>query len=182
MDYLDFKALHIIFVVTWFAGLFYLVRLYIYHYEAMEKSLPAKKELIEQFTIMERRLWYGITWPSCILTSIFGGIMILEFLPLNDSPWLIVKLVFVVFLFLYHLSLGQIYKNLLAGKYNLSSNKLRIYNEVATIFLFAIVFLVVKKETLSFVSAIVGLLLLGLVMMLAIRLYRTLRLKKNHSA
>ncbi|MDR9488704.1 CopD family protein, partial [Salibacter sp.] len=66
------KALHIIFVVTWFAGLFYIVRLFIYHTEAEQRSEPEKSILQSQFRLMEKRLWYGITWPSAVLTMIFG--------------------------------------------------------------------------------------------------------------
>ena len=72
MDPLVVKALHIIFIVTWFSGLFYMVRLMIYHSEAMKKEEPARTILIDQFKIMEGRLWYIIAVPSMILTLIFG--------------------------------------------------------------------------------------------------------------
>ena len=65
-------SLHIIFIVTWFAGLFYIVRLFIYHTEAEAKPEPEKSILQNQYKIMEKRLWYGITWPSLVLTLIFG--------------------------------------------------------------------------------------------------------------
>ena len=72
MLYAYLKALHIVFVVTWFAGLFYMPRLFIYNTEAGEKSTEAKAALREQLGIMQQRLWYGITWPSAILTLILG--------------------------------------------------------------------------------------------------------------
>ena len=66
------KALHIIFVVTWFAGLFYIVRLFIYQREAQDKPERERAVLTEQFKLMSKRLWLGITWPSAIITSILG--------------------------------------------------------------------------------------------------------------
>ena len=71
--YLYIKALHIIFIVTWFSGLFYIVRLFIYNTEAKEKTEPEKSILQKQFSTMINRLWLGITWPSAVLTFIFGG-------------------------------------------------------------------------------------------------------------
>ena len=71
MEYLYLKSLHIVFVVTWFAGLFYIVRLFIYHTEANDKPEPDRSILFKQFVHMERLLWYVITWPSAILTLIF---------------------------------------------------------------------------------------------------------------
>ena len=73
MDFSYLKALHIIFVVTWFAGLFYIVRLFIYHSEAESKPEPERSILQKQYKLMEKRLWYGITWPSMILTITFGS-------------------------------------------------------------------------------------------------------------
>src|ERR1035441_1745460 len=70
--FLYLKATHIVFVVTWFAGLFYIPRLFIYHTEAQEKPEPEKTILSNQFKIMTKRLWYGITWPSMVLTYILG--------------------------------------------------------------------------------------------------------------
>ena len=135
MSYLYLKALHIIFVVTWFAGLFYIVRLFIYHTEAFERPKNEQEVLIDQFKIMEKRLWYGITWPSCILTIVFGGSLLNNWLPISDHPWLISKLVMVVLLFLYHLLCGNILKQLQKGKSPYTSMQLRILNEVSTIFL-----------------------------------------------
>src|SRR5579859_5854694 len=94
------KALHIIFIVTWFSGLFYMVRLFVYHTEANERSEPEKAILQKQFRLMIRRLWLGITWPSAILTLIFGPWMMIL---LGGVPtWLEIKLCFVVGLYLYH--------------------------------------------------------------------------------
>ena len=73
-DYI--KSLHLIFVITWFAGLFYIVRLFVYHIEANEKPSPEKEILIKQYKLMSYRLWYIITWPSAILASLFAFLMI----------------------------------------------------------------------------------------------------------
>src|SRR6187551_1013908 len=101
--YFYIKALHIIFVVTWFAGLFYMVRLFIYSAEANGKQEPEKTILFKQLSLMQNRLWYIITWPSAILTFIFGGW--LWYLYGSFPVWLVVKVCFVLGLFLYHLSL-----------------------------------------------------------------------------
>jgi len=172
------KALHIIFVVTWFAGLFYLPRLFIYFKEAEERSHVEKAALQGQFLIMQRRLWYGITWPSCVLAITFGLSLIHYYLPITDHPWLITKLVFVFFLFLYHLSLGKIYKNQKSGLSKITSTRLRIWNEVSTIFLVAIVFLVVLKSFLSMTYGILGLFFLIVSLMAGITFYKKVRNSK----
>jgi putative membrane protein len=109
------KALHIIFIVTWFSGLFYIVRLFIYNREANDKSEPEKTILQKQFSIMIRRLWLGITWPSAILTLIFG--LWIWNLMGGFPEWLMIKLGFVVGLFAYHFSLHAIYKQQKKGMF-----------------------------------------------------------------
>ena len=173
--YLYVKALHIIFVVTWFSGLFYIVRLLIYNAEANEKQEPERSILLAQLNLMTRRLWYGITWPSAILTLIFGTWMYIMYAAL--PAWLIIKLCFVLGLYAYHFSLHIIFKQQMAGIYKYSSQKLRVWNEVATIFLVAIVMLVVVKNSMSFVWALVGLFLFIIILMSAIRIYKNLRTK-----
>lgn len=173
MMYNYIKALHIIFVVTWFSGMFYMVRLYIYNTEAGNHSAPALQILRDQFRIMIKRLWWGITWPSAILTLIFGGWM--WYLLGSTPPWLLVKLHFVVGLFLYHLSLHYLYRQQMIGVFRYSSQKLRIWNEVATLFLVAIVMLAVVKESMSWVRGVIGLILFGLALMLAISIYKRTR-------
>lgn len=171
------KALHIIFIVTWFAGMFYMPRLFVYNTEAGEKPEPARQILREQFGIMMKRLWFGITWPSAVLTLIFGSTMwyLYGFTP----SWLWVKLGFVVGLYVYHFSLHSIFKQQQKGIFKYSSQQLRIWNEVATIFLIAIVMLVVVKNNMSAVWGLVGLILFVILLMSAIRLYKTLRGKKQ---
>src|SRR5215203_1405106 len=104
--YLYIKALHIIFIVTWFSGMFYIVRLFIYNTEAGERSAAERDILRMQFSVMIRRLWLGITWPSAILTLVFG-IWMWSLLGVTPS-WLVIKLGFVLGLYLYHLSLHRL--------------------------------------------------------------------------
>ena len=173
--YLYIKALHIVFIVTWFAGMFYIVRLFIYHTEAAEKTSPEREILSGQFRIMSRRLWLGITWPSALLTLILGPWM---WILLGGTPrWLMAKLVFVALLYAYHFSLHIIYREQQKGVFRFSSQKLRIWNEMATLLLFAIVFLASVKQAMSWVFAIAGILSLALILMLAIRIYKKVRKK-----
>ena len=175
--YLYVKAIHIIFIVTWFAGMFYLPRLFIYNREAQEKTEPAKSILQEQFRIMIKRLWWGITWPSAILTIIFGAWM--AYLYGSIPSWLWIKLGFVAGLYAYHFSLQKIYTDQMKVIFKLSSQQLRIWNEIATIFLVAIVMLVSVKQGVSLVWGIIGLLMLILLLVSAIKIYKIIRTKKE---
>ena len=170
------KAIHIIFIVTWFAGMFYIPRLFIYNTEASEKQEPEKSILHNQFSIMIKRLWLGITWPSAILTIIFGGWM--AYLYGSMQPWLWIKLAFVCGLYAYHFSLHRLYQEQAKGLFRFSSQQLRLWNEVATIFLVAIVMMASVKQGMSIVWALTGLVLLIILLMSAIRIYKMLR-KKN---
>ena len=171
--YLYIKALHIIFVVTWFSGLFYIVRLFIYNREAQDKAEPERTILQNQFTIMIKRLWFGITWPSCILTIIFGTWLVIL---LGAIPtWLQIKLGFVVGLLLYQISLHAIYLQQKKNIFKYSSQQLRVWNEMATVFLIAIVILVEVQTALSIVWGLTGLILFALLLMLAIRIYKRTR-------
>ncbi len=172
------KALHIIFVVTWFSGMFYIVRLFIYNTEAGEKDEVEKNILRNQFTIMIKRLWLGITWPSAILTLIFGVWVMISFGYMYAVPgWLWIKLCFVALLYAYHFTLHAIYQQQLNGIFKYSGQQLRIWNEVATIFLVAIVMLVVVKQNLSWIWGLAGLFLFVVLLMSAIRIYKMLRSK-----
>jgi putative membrane protein len=167
------KALHIVFIVTWFSGLFYMVRLFIYHTEASEKPEPGKGILQQQFRLMIRRLWMGITWPSAILTLIFGPWMMIL---MGVVPtWLVVKLCFVVGLYAYHFSLQYIYGQQMKGIFRYTSQQLRIWNEVATVFLVAIVMLAVVKQGMSWAWGLLGLSLFVILLMGAIRIYKLIR-------
>jgi putative membrane protein len=172
------KALHIIFVITWFAGLFYIVRLFIYQTEALEKPENERKVLLPQFKLMANRLWMIITWPSAILTLIFGFWVLYYRWGYLQLGFMQAKLGFVLFLYVYHLICHKIYKDLQNGITKWTSTQLRVWNEVATILLFAIVFLIVLKSLISVVWGIVGLVGLGILMMLGIKWYKKVREKQ----
>jgi putative membrane protein len=178
--YAYLKALHIIFIVTWFAGMFYIVRLFIYNTEANEKGEPEKGILQRQFSLMIKRLWLGITWPSAILTLLFGPWVLLhgnweKTLGNESGRWLVVKLCFVVLLYVYHFSLHALYKQQLTGIFKYSSQKLRVWNEVATIFLVPIVMLATVKSSMSWLWGLLGLIGFIVVLMSAIKIYKAIR-------
>lgn len=178
MDFLYLKALHVIFIVTWFSGMFYIVRLFIYNREAHDKAEPERSILQQQFKLMSKRLWYGITIPSAVLTLIFGPLVLWKgnyFDNFGFHTWLHIKLLFVLLLYAYFFSLDRIFRQQQRGIFIHTSGQLRIWNEVATIFLVAIVMLAVVKQTLSWFWGLSGLILLIIVLMLAIKLYKKLR-------
>ena len=175
MDYLTLKALHIIFIVTWFAGLFYAVRLFIYLRESHSKSEEEKSVLIPQFTIMVKRLWMGITWPSALITFVLGTTLIIKQPEWLSQPFMHIKLTFVFVLFVYHLICHRIYVKLISGIPTWTSFKLRIWNEVATLLLVAIVFLIVRKNTVDWLYGMFGLLIFALILMVGIRIYKNYR-------
>jgi len=175
------KALHLIFVVTWFAGLFYIPRLFIYHIEASVKPSPEKEILTGQLKLMTKRLWNIITWPSAILSTIFAiWLLIMQPIWLQE-PWMLVKLAFVVLLFLYHLKNHQIFRQLQRDEVNYTSKFMRIWNEGATLILFAIVFLVILKSAFNWIFGLLGIFVLGILLMLGIRLYKRIQ-DKNPNA
>jgi putative membrane protein len=167
------KALHITFIVTWFSGLFYMVRLFIYNTEAGDRPAPERSILRGQFSLMIRRLWLGITWPSAILTLLFGPWML--WLMGTVPIWLWIKMGFVLGLYFYHFSLQVIYRQQKKGIFRYSSGQLRIWNEVATIFLVAIVMLAVVKQNMSWAWGLIGLLLFVILLMSAIKIYKAIR-------
>lgn len=173
---LYWKALHIIFVTTWFAGLFYIVRLFIYDVEANEKENDVRDILQKQFRLMERRLWYGITWPSAVLTIITGTYLV-YITGYYSSFWMILKFGFVILLFLYHLVCQKIVNQLQNSQVKWTSMQLRLWNEVATLFLVSIVFIVVLKDALGLLYGMIGLVVVTLVLLFAINLYKKSRTK-----
>lgn len=173
MTFFYSKALHIIFVVTWFAGLFYIPRLFIYATEAEPLAEPGRSVLQQQLLLMQRRLWYGITWPSAVMTLLLG---LTTWYNYGTTPnWLLYKLGLVAGLYGYHGLCHVLFRQEQRGEFRYTSNQLRIWNEVATLFLFAIVFLVVLKDALNMVWGILGLLGFLVILMVAIQLYRRLR-------
>ena len=179
MDFLYLKSLHIIFVVTWFAGLFYIVRLFIYQAEAENKPSPNKEILQAQYKLMSRRLWYIITWPSAILASVFAIWMLILNPGYLVMSWMLIKLGFVGLLILYHLFCQRIFSQFQKNTIKFSSFKLRMFNEISTILLFAIVFLVVLKSTIDWIWGVVGIIGIGILLMLGIKLYKNIRDKNK---
>lgn len=179
MDFLYVKALHIIFIVTWFAGLFYIVRLFIYHSEADYKLEPAKSILQEQYNLMSKRLLYMIIWPSAILSSFFGFWMLVKNPYYLQESWMLVKLAFVLGLYFYHGFCQHVYNKQKQDLPTYSAFKLRIFNEGTTIILFAVVFLVTVKSAINWIWGVVGILLFGILLMLGVKLYKNIREKKS---
>lgn len=175
MDYLSLKALHIIFIVTWFAGLFYIVRLFIYQTEALAKPEPDRSILHDQLSKMARLLWFVITWPSAIITLIFGVSLLVAQPEWLKMPFMHIKLTFVLVLYLYHLGCHRVYKQLQNGLAKYTSTQLRIWNEVATIILVAVVFLIVKKDQISWVWGTLGIISFAIILMAAVRIYKKIR-------
>jgi putative membrane protein len=187
-SYIYVKALHVIFVVTWFAALFYMPRLLIYHVEAAAKPEPDRTILSDQLKLMQRRLWNAIAWPSMVLTWVFGlWMLVLNQVLASDGvqdnlllkPWFILKLVFVFMLSLYHLKTHFIFKKQQNDTLEWSSFRLRLWNEVATVFLFAIIFLVIPKPTSGWVWGILGLILFVVAIFGAAAIYKANREKKE---
>lgn len=178
MDFSTIKALHIIFVVSWFAGLFYIVRLFIYHTEAQEKEENEKRILSKQFEIMESRLWWIITTPAMILTVIFGiWMMTFNWDYYVNTPWMQFKLGFVGVLLIYHFVCQKILFDLKKGLFKWKSNGLRLWNELATLCLVAIIFLVELQNGLDWVKGTVGFFAVAIGLMILIKIYKRLRKK-----
>lgn len=175
--YLYIKSLHIIFMVCWFAALFYLPRLYIYLIEAQDKDAAERAVLTRQFVIMIGRLWHIIGWPAAGLTTLFGVWLLI----LNDflmaQGWVHIKLLLVAMLIVYHIWTYRMFISFKAGRFKYSSGFIRVWNEVATVLLFAIVFLAVLKSSLHWVFALISLLGLILLLMAGIKLYKKTRSK-----
>ena len=164
-------------MVSWFAGLFYIVRLFIYHVEANEKEDLERKILQNQYKIMQKRLWYIIAWPAMILTIIFGIWMFILNPGLLKMGFMHIKLSFAVLLVIYHFICQKMLSNLQKDKGNYTSGKLRIWNEVATLFLVAIVFIVELRHTMNWVYGVVGFFSVAILLMVGIKLYKKSRKK-----
>ena len=176
--YLYIKSLHLIFIVTWFAGLFYIVRLFVYQIEASQKPSPEKEILGSQLNIMASRLWNIITWPSMILALIFGFWLIgMRMFYLTDA-WMQVKLGFVVALIIYQFKCHQIFKQLQKGVVKYSSNYMRLFNEAPTIILFSVVFLVILKDGVNWIYGTVGIIVFAILLMMGYKIYKRIREKK----
>lgn len=173
MLYATLKATHIVFVVTWFAGLFYVVRLFVYLRELQDRPESEQVVLRPALEGMARRLWFGITWPSAVATGLLGGALLTWHWPPPD--WLGAKLLLVGLLFAYHASCHVLHRRLQRGEPVASGLLLRVWNEVATVFLVGIVFLVVLKDMMGLVWGVGGLTALVAVLLLGIMVVRRVR-------
>lgn len=178
MEYYNYiKSLHLIFVITWFAGLFYIPRLFVYQIEAFHKASPEKEILGKQLKLMSKRLWTIITWPSAILATVFAVWLLILQSQWLQQPWMHVKLAFVLLLYLYHFKTHLYYKQLQQDVVKTSSNFMRLWNEGATFILFAVVFLVILKSAINWVFGVVGIFVLGILLMLGFKIYKHMREK-----
>jgi len=177
--YLYIKALHLIFVITYFAGLFYMPRLMVYMVEAAERPQPETDIIIPQLQLMMRRLWQIITVPSAILGLIFGLWMLWINPFLLGKSWMLVKLVFVGLLILYHIQTHRFYKAFLQRNCQRSASFFRIWNEGATLILFAVIFLAILKDSIHWIFGLLGLFGLTFLLMLGIRVYKRYRNKNG---
>ena len=148
MAYYWFKAFHLIGIVVWFAGLFYLVRLFVYHAEASQQPEPAQTILKDQYQLMEKRLYSIITTPGMLLTVAMAAGLIYTEPEVLKSGWLHIKLALVVVLIGYHHFCKRIMKKLAKGECNWSGQQFRALNEAPTVLLVAIVLLAVFKNSL----------------------------------
>lgn len=156
-----------------------MVRLFIYHTEARHKTETEYRILHKQFVVMESRLWWVITTPSMYLTVLAGLVMLYVVPSLLSAPWMHVKLAFVLGLISYHFSCQRIMYRLRGEQSKWTSTRLRMWNEVSTVLLFAIVFIVVLKSAVNWIYGVIGLLVLAVLLMLAIRLYKRIRTKNE---
>ncbi len=181
MTYDHVKAIHIIFVTSWFAGLFYLPRLFVYHVEANAKPEMERGILQKEYMRMQKILFNAIMIPAMWLTVISGITMVywVWWDSLAAHGWLHLKLAFVVGLIIYHFFCRKLILELRQNKFRFTGFQLRLFNEIATIFLFAIVFLVVLKNSVDWIWGLVGLLTFAVVIMSAVRIVKRIRESKS---
>ena len=155
-----------------------MVRLFVYHTEAQEKPEPDRTILSKQFEIMERKLWYIISVPSMFIVLVAGITMLCLVPGWLQQPWLHIKLAFVAGLIVYHFICQYKMKQMAKGVFKWTSTQLRLWNELATLLLFAIVFLAVLKNAVNWVYGMLGLVALAVMLMCAVKIYKYYRMKK----
>ena len=179
---LFFKSIHIVGAVAWFAGLFYLVRIFVYHVEALQKPNPEKDILIHQFTLMESRVYRIICVPALLITWIFGVLIIVGYVDAQGfswfkaNGWMHTKLLLVILLSGYQHYCKALMKKLSKGTYVLSSMQTRLLNEVPTILLLLIVMLAVYRNTLNYLYTLVGMIIFGILLYAGTKWYKSRRL------
>ena len=166
------KALHIIGFVAWFAGLFYLVRIFVYHAEAADKAEPARSILLKEFGLMQGRVYKIICNPAMMITWSAGIGMLIINPGYLEQGWMHVKLLLLVGLLGYHLYCKKIIRQLAKGESSLTSFQFRLLNEVPTLFLVAIVLLAVLRSTENFLYGIAGLIAFAAVLYFSAKAYK----------
>ena len=179
MSYLSIKAVHIIFVICWFAGLFYLGRMFIYFKEAENRVDNEKKILQKQFLLMSERVMNIIIWPSVFLASTFGLLMLYYNPGLLGALWMKIKLIVVLFLLVYVFVCQHILNLMKKGILNIGENKLRFFSEGATLFLIAIVSIASLKTEVSWLYFTAIFIIISVLLSILIKLYQKYLLKKN---
>ena len=171
-NYLIYKAIHVIFVVSYFAGLFYIVRLMIYHTETQQMEEPKKSILQDQYTYMEKKLWNVITAPALVILITMGLNMLYKNQGLLHMPWMKSKLGMISVLLIYHFWCWRTLKQIQNKVFKYTSVQLRMMNELATILLFVIVFAVIQKTDFGrdWYWSIVSFFGCGILRMLIVRL------------
>lgn len=176
LSFTTLKALHLIAMVAWFSGTFYIVRLFIYHKEAEKRDMAERSVLQKQYKVMIKRLWYMITWPAFVLLFVFGFWMLGSDPSLMKMPYMHIKLGLLVVLAIYHFVNQRICSRSLNAKLEMKSFTLRLWNEVATLLLVSIVFVVVVK-TSNWTYGFLGVLLFAGGIWLATYIYKRFRQK-----
>ena len=170
-------AFHIIAIVCWFAGLLYSGRLLIYAQEAQTRPEAERKLLHDQYVIMKRRLWFGITTPAMLATVILGIVLMMRVGGVHHLPWFMLKMVLILLLLAYHFCCQAIIKAQARGRYRFTSRQLRIWNEVGTTLLLFIILLVKHKSIQpAVISTVVACIVLGIMF----TVISALRRKKTH--
>ena len=175
------KALHVIGFVSWFAGLFYLVRMFVYHSEAFDMEDPKRSILIQQYNLMEWRVYKIILNPAMMITWTFGLAMIflygMDWFKVNY--WLHLKLLLLLFLLAYHIYCKGLIKKLESGSSPLSPFQLRLFNEIPTLFLVAISFIAIYKNATNYIYLIIGLAIFSVLLVMGAKAYQKRRLKAD---
>jgi putative membrane protein len=174
------KALHVIFVICWYAALFYMPRLLIYHSEANQKEEPDRSILSKQLKTMQGKLWYIIGWPSLALSWLFGvWLIVLRWDDIYNKAWFLLKFIFVLGLTLYHLQTHFIFRQFQRDVFRWTSFRLRLFNEIATVILFVVIFLVIPKQDQGWVQGLLALLALAAALFLSVYFYKKHRQRVN---
>jgi protoporphyrinogen IX oxidase len=172
-----FKAFHIVGFVSWFAGLFYLVRMFVYHAEVAQKPEALQADWYAQFSLMAARVYKIIATPAMVITWFFGLGMLFLNPALLEQTWIKIKLVLLILLVMYHFVCQKIMKQQATGMSKRSSESFRLLNELPTLFLVAIVLLAVVKDFLNFLMLFGGVLCFGILLFVFVKLYKKNREK-----